>query len=88
MPTPEWAERLLARDRDAVSPALNLVDDTRPEAIEATRRLLDEVESAGLDRAPLAARPATCTARAVRGLGAPSAQRWPAEACSVRRQPP
>ena len=51
MPTPEWAERLLARDRDAVSPALNLVDDTRPEAIEATRKLLDEIESAGLDRA-------------------------------------
>jgi len=51
MPTPEWAERLLAQDRDAVPPALNLVDDTRPEAIEATRKLLDEIESAGLDRA-------------------------------------
>ena len=51
MPTPEWAERLLARDRDAVAPALNLVDDTRPEAIEATRQLLDALESAALKRA-------------------------------------
>lgn len=51
MPEPEWTERLLARDRDAVSPALNLADDSRPEAVAATRELLDGLESAGSPRA-------------------------------------
>ena len=51
MKTSEWSERLLARDRDAVAPALNLVDDSRPGAVEAARQLLDDLESANLDRA-------------------------------------
>ena len=51
MPAPDLAEKLLARNRDAVSPALNLVDDARPQAIEAARALLDQLETADSQRA-------------------------------------
>lgn len=40
----ELAERLLARDRSAVAPALNLVDDRRPEARREAETLLDALE--------------------------------------------
>jgi LAO/AO transport system kinase len=51
MPLSDWADRLLARDRDAVAPALNLADDARPEAVAATRTLLDRLESEAPQRA-------------------------------------
>ena len=44
MPPPDLAPALLGRDRSAVAPALNLVDDARPEAVAATQSLLDQLE--------------------------------------------
>ncbi len=41
---PELAERLLARDRSAVAPALNLVDDGRPQARRQATALLAALE--------------------------------------------
>ncbi len=41
------AERLLRRERDAVAPALNLVDDRRPAARVAAERLLETLDHAG-----------------------------------------
>ena len=41
---PDLATRLLARDRDAVSEALNLADDRRPAQREQALRLLDTLE--------------------------------------------
>jgi LAO/AO transport system kinase len=43
---PELALRLLARERSAVSPALNLVDDTRDAQRAEARALLDQLEAA------------------------------------------
>ncbi|MEE3330460.1 MAG: methylmalonyl Co-A mutase-associated GTPase MeaB [Myxococcota bacterium] len=44
---PELAKRLLARDRDAVSEALNLIDDRRPAEREAALTMLAAVERGG-----------------------------------------
>jgi LAO/AO transport system kinase len=60
---PELAERLLARERSAVSPALNLVDDTRDAQRAQARELLDHLEAEG----------AGCPALRVGITGAPGA---------------
>jgi LAO/AO transport system kinase len=41
------AERLLARERDAVAPALNLIDDRRPASRVAAERLLEALDVGG-----------------------------------------
>ena len=53
----ELAQRLLARERSAVSDALNLVDDRREAQRQLARALLDQLEAAhGADSAPGALR--------------------------------
>ena len=47
MPPDDLVGRLLAGERAAVSDALNLVDDTRPEQRAAARELLDRLEGRG-----------------------------------------
>jgi len=47
MPEPELAGRLLARERSAVSEALNLVDDRRPPQREAALAMLDQLAREG-----------------------------------------
>jgi LAO/AO transport system kinase len=44
MPESDLAARLLARDRSAVPEAFNLIEDERPERVEAASRLLEELE--------------------------------------------
>jgi LAO/AO transport system kinase len=59
---PELLDGLLARDRGAVSQALNLLDDRRPEQRAAARALLDALESG-----------AHCNGRRIGVTGAPGA---------------